>query len=53
MVLGYLLNDERPQAGQLLGAGLVLSGLIFHEFGERLQPVLRSALTRRNSDPPG
>lgn len=51
MVLGYLLNDERSQAGQLLGAGLVLSGLIFHEFGERLQPVLRSALKRRNSGP--
>ncbi|MDX9740751.1 MAG: DMT family transporter [Gammaproteobacteria bacterium] len=53
MVLGYLLNDERPQTGQLLGAALILSGLVFYEFGERLHAVLRSARMRRDGTPPG
>jgi drug/metabolite transporter (DMT)-like permease len=53
MVIGYLFNDERPQTGQLLGAGLVVSGLVFHEFGERLQAALRSVFIRRNASPPG
>jgi drug/metabolite transporter (DMT)-like permease len=53
IALGYLLNGERPQAGQILGAGLILSGLVFHQFGDRLQAALRSACIRRNASPPG
>lgn len=53
MVLGYLLNDERPQTGQLAGAALILCGLVFYQFGERLHDGLRSTRARRNDVPPG
>lgn len=34
VLVGYLLNDEVIGPRELIGAGLVLSGLLFHELGE-------------------
>lgn len=45
LIIGHLLNGETFGARELAGAGLILSGLLFYELGERLTNALRRSGT--------
>jgi len=47
LMMGYWFNDEMLDASALLGSGLILSGLVFYQWGGQLMLRLKLASVRR------